>query len=48
MVLYYFNASTLVKYYVTESGSTWVREVIDARDSESDRSLHIILVAEIE
>ncbi len=47
MVLYYFDASALVKYYVTEPGSTWVREVIDARDSESDRSLHIILVAEI-
>ncbi len=47
MVLYYFDASALVKYYVTEPGSIWVREVIDARDSESDRSLHIILVAEI-
>ncbi len=27
MALYYFDASALVKYYVTEPGSTWVRQM---------------------
>jgi len=27
---YFFDASALVKYYVTEPGSTWVRQHIDA------------------
>jgi predicted nucleic acid-binding protein len=47
MVLHYFDASALVKYYVTEPGSTWVRQIIDAQDPETGRSRHIILIAEI-
>jgi uncharacterized protein len=37
----------LVKYYVTEPGSTWVRQVIDEQDPVSGQAHHIILVAEI-
>jgi hypothetical protein len=34
MILHYFDASALVKYYVTEPGGTWVRQIIDAQDPE--------------
>jgi predicted nucleic acid-binding protein len=27
--VYYLEPSALVKYYVTEPGSTWVRQVVD-------------------
>jgi uncharacterized protein len=47
MAFYYFDASALVKYYVTESGSTWVRQVIDEQEPVSGQARHIILVAEI-
>jgi len=47
MAFYYFEASALVKYYVTEAGSTWVRQVIDERNPETGQPRHIILVAEI-
>ena len=47
MALYYFDTSTLVKYYVAEPGSAWVRQLIDAPDPASGQSHHIILVAEI-
>jgi len=47
MAFYYFDASALVKYYITEPGSTWVRQVIDEQDPVSRQSRHIILVAEI-
>ena len=30
MPVYYLEPSALVKYYVTEPGSTWVRQVVDA------------------
>lgn len=30
MVLYYFDASALVKYYIREPGTTWVRALMDA------------------
>ena len=47
MAFYYFDASALVKYYVTEPGSTWVRQMIDEQDPMSGQAHHIILVAEI-
>src|SRR5215510_12051927 len=47
MAFYYFDASALVKYYVTEPGNTWVRQVIDEQDLVSGQAHHIILVAEI-
>lgn len=33
MPIYYLESSALVKYYVTEPGSTWVRQVVDAKDN---------------
>lgn len=29
MPVYYLEPSALVKYYVTEPGSTWVRQLVD-------------------
>ena len=47
MAFYYFDASALVKYYVTEPGSSWVRHLIEQRDPDTSQNYNIILVAEI-
>jgi len=47
MPSYYFDASALVKYYVTEPGSDWVRRLIGARNPETGRMQNLIFVAEI-
>ncbi len=47
MAFYYFDASALVKYYVTEPGSTWVRQLIEERETATTQPRHLILVAEI-
>lgn len=47
MALYYCDTSALVKYYVTEPGSTWVRQLIEERDAETNHFRHAILVADI-
>jgi predicted nucleic acid-binding protein len=47
MAHYYFDASALVKYYVREAGSTWVRELIDARTGEPEQPVHTVFVADI-
>jgi uncharacterized protein len=47
MAVYYFDASALVKYYVPEPGSTWVRQLLDAREPIRVQALHLIFVAEI-
>jgi len=47
MAVYFFDTSALVKYYVTEPGSTWVRHLIEERDPSTSQPRHIILVAEI-
>jgi predicted nucleic acid-binding protein len=31
--VYYLEPSALVKYYVTEPGSTWVRRVVDVEEN---------------
>jgi predicted nucleic acid-binding protein len=43
----YCDASAVVKYYVPEPGSTWVRQLLDARGPASAQALHLILVAEM-
>jgi len=47
MAVYYFDASALVKYYVPEPGSAWVRQLLDAQDPIRAQPLHLIFVAEI-
>jgi predicted nucleic acid-binding protein len=36
MAFYYFDASALVKYYVTEPGSMWVRWLIEERETATE------------
>jgi uncharacterized protein len=45
--LYYCDTSAVVKYYVTELGSTWIRQLIDERDPDTGHFCHAILIAEI-
>ena len=47
MAMYYFDASALVKYYVPEPGSAWVRQLLDTREPTRAQALHLIFVAEI-
>jgi predicted nucleic acid-binding protein len=47
MALYYFDTSALVKYYVPEPGSAWVRHIIEGHDPATRRPLHLIHVGEI-
>ncbi|MBI3912887.1 MAG: type II toxin-antitoxin system VapC family toxin [Chloroflexi bacterium] len=44
---YYLDASALVKRYVVEPGTVWVRELCTARQQEADENLHRIIVGEI-
>ena len=45
MALYYLDTSALVKYYVTEPGSTWTRGLLDARDLHTALPVHTVFVA---
>ena len=47
MALYYFDTSALVKYYILESGSTWVRELINATDAQRQRPAYAIFMADL-
>ncbi len=47
MALYYFDASALVKYYVTEPGSTWVRRLVEDWDFGTAQWTHTLFAAEI-
>jgi predicted nucleic acid-binding protein len=44
---YYFDASALVKYYILEPGSTWVRAIINATDAQGTHLMNTIFVADI-
>jgi len=47
MSIYYFDASALVKYYILEPGSTWVRQLIDGQDEQAEKPLHTIIIADM-
>jgi predicted nucleic acid-binding protein len=47
MSLYYFDTSALVKYYVTEPGSTWVRQLVDQTDADTDQPVSTVFMTEI-
>jgi predicted nucleic acid-binding protein len=47
MSLYYFDASALVKHYVLEPGSTWVRALIDRLDPDTRERINTVLIAEV-
>lgn len=47
MSLYYFDASALVKYYIIEPGSMWVREIIDRFDLDTGEWVNTVSIAEV-
>lgn len=47
MACYYFDTSAVVKYYVTEPGSTWVRQLIEEQYPQNGQAQHVILISEI-
>ncbi len=46
MALYYLDASALVKYYIREPGSTWVRAMVDAPLPDDGSRAHQVLISE--
>jgi predicted nucleic acid-binding protein len=46
MADYYLDASALVKYYIREPGTTWVRGLIDARSTNGSGLANTISIAE--
>jgi predicted nucleic acid-binding protein len=47
MSIYYLDTSALVKYYILESGSTWVRTLLDAIDPQTQQWTHTIFFADV-
>ncbi len=47
MSTFYLDTSALVKRYIDEPGSTWVRQICDASDNETNAPLHVIMIASI-
>jgi hypothetical protein len=43
MTTYYFDSSGIVKYYISERGSRWVSDVIDAQTKEGKWRHHIAI-----
>lgn len=46
MALYYLDASALVKYYILEPGSTWVRQLVDALAADGTSRANRIFISE--
>ncbi|WP_423224853.1 type II toxin-antitoxin system VapC family toxin [Candidatus Amarolinea aalborgensis] len=46
MSICYLDASALVKYYILEPGSTWVRSLIDVRDPRDDFPRNIVFISD--
>jgi predicted nucleic acid-binding protein len=47
MAIYFFDTNAIVKRYVTEPGSAWVREQCDAKEPTTLKALHTIFISEI-
>ncbi len=47
MAVFYWDASALVKYYILEPGSTWVRSILDASDELTKTHLHTVIIADV-
>ncbi len=46
MSLYYLDASALVKQYVQEPGSTWIRQLID-RVNPDEEQVNVVFISEV-
>ena len=47
MAVLVLDASAVVKYYVLEPGSTWIREVIDAKSEPTGLGLYTVIIADV-
>ena len=43
----FLDASAVVKYYVLEPGSTWIREVLDAKADLTGLALNTVIIADV-
>ena len=44
---YFADSSAVVKRYVDEIGSTWIRQLCEMREHKTNRASHVMLIAEI-
>lgn len=47
MAVLYLDASAVVKYYVLEPGSTWVRDMLNTSDELTGASLNTAIIADV-
>src|SRR4051812_19155653 len=47
MAVFYFDTSALVKRYVREPGSTWVRQICEPRDQETNMPTNLLMIGSI-
>ncbi|MBI3538012.1 MAG: type II toxin-antitoxin system VapC family toxin [Chloroflexi bacterium] len=47
MPVFFMDTSAIVKRYLNETGSEWVRQTCTEHDAETGEQLHTILIAEI-
>lgn len=47
MSYYYLDANVVVKYYITEPGSTWARLLLDAQE-HNGRPAHIFFFSHLD
>ena len=47
MPAFFFDSSAVVKRYITESGSKWVRGICEARDPATDENANPIFISEV-
>src|SRR3990170_4862238 len=47
MAVYYFDSSAVVKRYVEEPGSIWIRQLCDQHDPGTGERLNLITIGEV-
>lgn len=47
MGLFFLDTSALVKYYVPEPGTQWIKELLDARTPDTHQFLHQVFIATV-
>ena len=47
MDIYYLDSSAIVKRYIDEPGSTWIRQLCDAHETENDERQNLLAIGDI-
>ena len=47
MPIYYLDSSAVVKRYIDEPGSVWIRQLCDARDTDTGEKLNLMTIGDI-